>query len=156
MSDKDVKILQENQINTISDDERLWMFWHDKLQYLLNRVMKALADRGMMPKKLVRMKSYTLCPACMFAKAHKRPWRKKGKKKMMRDDQDDKTGTGASGDHVSSLHPGLIPQSTSKLTRDKFFGATIFTDHFSDFIHVTLFRRVITQETFEAKNGYEK
>ena len=93
--------------------------------------MKVLADRGVIPKKLARMKIYPLCSAYTFTKAHKRPWIRKGKKKRIRDDRDDKPGSGTSGDHVISLQPGLILQSTGKLIRDRIFGATIFTDHFS-------------------------
>ena len=92
--------------------------------------MQVLSDRGAMTKKLARINSYPLCASCMFTKAHKRLRRRKGKKKRIREDRDDRPGAGTSEDHMISLQPELIPQCASKLMRNRFFGVTIFMDHF--------------------------
>ena len=42
------------------------------------------------------------------------------------------------------------------MTLARFYGATVFTDHFSRFIYVTLFQGLINEETLQAKHEYKR
>ena len=57
---------------------------------------------------------------------------------------------------MESSTPGLIPQSTGKLMRAKYIGATIFVDHFSRFTYVHLMTTLSAEETMAAKEAYEQ
>jgi hypothetical protein len=50
---------------------------------------------------------------------------------------------------------GLIPQMKGQLMKAKYYAATIFVDHHSDFTYVHLIRDTTTEATLEAKNAYE-
>ena len=98
-----------------------------------------------------------LCAACAFASAHIRSWRtKKVPKSGVRKLTDVHPGDGTSADHIVSKQPGLIPQTSGTLTYERFWGAAIFVDHASDFIHGHLLRGISSQETLNAKHAYER
>ena len=52
--------------------------------------------------------------------------------------------------------PGLIPQSTGKLLRAKYNGATIFIDHHSNFTYLHLMTSLDSEQTIAAKESYEQ
>jgi hypothetical protein len=77
--------------------------------------------------------------ACLFGSAHKQPWRTKSKQKHpIWKLTDDAPGKQASLDQMVSAQPGLIPQMSGHLTNLHVTGATVFMDHFSDFVHAFL------------------
>eukprot|EP00957_Ditylum_brightwellii_P141784 10802997-Ditylum_brightwellii.AAC.1 len=93
----------------------------------------------------------------MFGQAHQKPWRTKGansKGRICRE-TDDALGAGTSTDQLVSSQPGLVLQISRKLTNRRIVGATIFVDHFSDFIYVHLMTSLSREETLAAKRGYE-
>ena len=55
-----------------------------------------------------------------------------------------------------SAKGGLIPQRTGKLMSARYVGATVFVDHFSDFVYVHLMRDFTAEATLEAKNAWER
>ena len=101
--------------------------------------MRRLAKKGIIPKRLAKVKRMPLCAACIFAKAHKRAWRGKKKHKNIQKEEETSIGDRMSADYLISQQPGLVPQVNGKLTLARFYGATVFTDHFLRFIHITLF-----------------
>jgi len=50
--------------------------------------------------------------------------------------------------------PGLILQSTGKLLRAKYNGATIFVDHDSQFTYLHLMTSLDGEQTMAAKESY--
>ena len=50
----------------------------------------------------------------------------------------------------------MIPQRTGKLMSARYVGATIFVDHFSDYVYVHLMRELTAEATLEAKNAWER
>ena len=54
-----------------------------------------------------------------------------------------------------SPYGGMIPQMKGKLMRAKYYGATIFVDHYTDFTYVHLMRDTTADSTLDAKNAYE-
>ena len=98
-----------------------------------------------------------LCAACALAQAHRRNWRSGySSPSSIRAKSMEKPGSGTSADHLVSKQPGLIPQSTGILTYERFWGSVIFVDHFSDLIYSHLIRGTSSQDTLDAKHGYER
>ena len=60
---------------------------------------------------------------------------------------DDKPGVGTSCDHLISHDPGLMPQVTGRLTHNKYCGAAVFIDHFSNAIYPHLMTSTSMKET---------
>ena len=56
------------------------MDWHHRLYHLSFPKIFRLAEKGYLPKGLLKCKgSLPLCIACQFGTAHRRPWRTRGK-----------------------------------------------------------------------------
>jgi hypothetical protein len=59
-------------------------------------------------------------------------------------------------DQMVSAQPGLIPQMDGFLTNLRIWGATIFVDHFSDYVYVALMCHLTLDETLLAKSSFER
>jgi hypothetical protein len=64
------------------------------------------------------------------------------------------SGAKASTDQLVSAQPGLIPQISGKLTRQRVNEATVSVDHFSDHVYAYLMRDLTLDEMIAAKHGY--
>ena len=117
--------------------------------------MKRLAEQGVIPKKISKIKS-PLCAACIFGKQHKRPWRGKGSSGAIRRDTHASPGAYSSADQLISTVPGLIPQVRGILMKAKYTAATKFVDHCTDFKYVHLMTGTTGEETLEAKHAWER
>ena len=91
-----------------------------------------------------------------FGKAHRKPWRSKGPKGLIRKENDDAPGKCVSMDQLVSAQPGLIPQMAGFLTNLRIWGATIFVDHFSDYVYVALMIDLSLDKTLLAKSSFER
>ena len=65
------------------------------------------------------------------------------------------TGANTSTDQMISPFGGLIPQMKGRLMKAKYYGATIFVDHFTNYTYVHLMRDMTAVSTLKAKNAYE-
>ena len=92
-----------------------------------------------------------VCMSCMFGTTHRKPWRSKGEKEPIRKPTDNAPGKCVSIDQMISAQPGLIPQMAGFLTNLRIWGATIFVDHYSDYVFVALMRDLTLDETLLAK-----
>ena len=97
-----------------------------------------------------------MCPWCIFGKQHRKPWRSSKKRVQIRRDDDTDPGMCTSTDQLVSAWGGLIPQRTGKLMSAKYVGATVFVDHFSDYVYVHLMKAFKVEATLEAKNAWER
>ena len=75
---------------------------------------------------------------------------------MIRNDSDNAPGKCVSMDQLVSAQPGLIPQMARFLTNLHIWGATIFVDHFLDFVFVVLMRDLTLDETLLAKTPFKR
>jgi hypothetical protein len=101
--------------------------------------MITLAKKGKLNKKFVRLKHrLPVCMSCIFGTCHRKPWHSKGLKGLIRKETDNAPGKCVSMDQMVSAQPGLIPQMAGFLTNLRIWGATIFVDHFSDYVFVAL------------------
>jgi len=99
-----------------------------------------MAGRGEIPKRLASLKGRCpICVACLFGQAHKRPWSSKSKQKHpICKPTDDAPGKRFLLDQMVSSQPGLIPQMSGSLTNLRIMGATVFVDHYSDHVYVSI------------------
>ena len=119
------------------------MSWHHRLYHLPFATIFRLASLGILPKRLLACRNRPpLCVACQFGQAHRRPWRVKGteSKKSIRSPRENKPGDVVSVDQIISAQPGLIPQMTGALTKERIWGCTTFVDHVSGFVYAHLMR----------------
>jgi hypothetical protein len=79
--------------------------------------------------------------------------RKKGLIRKLTDDAPDKC---VSIDQMISAQPGLIPQMAVFLTNLRIWGATIFVDHYSDYVFVALMCDLKLDKTLLAKASFEQ
>ena len=116
-----------------------------------------LAHRGVLPKGISKVYKIPLCASCAFAMAHRRGWRTKAKiNRSIRNINKEKPGNRTKCDHIISHQLGLIPQSTGKLTHDRFWRSVLYVDHFSDFLYNNLIPSVYSLETLNFKHTYER
>ena len=80
----------------------------------------------------------------------------KGKDGTIRQASSDNPGKGVSNNQLVSAQTGLIPQFSGHLTRARFWGATIFIDHFSNHVHMHLMKSASQDKTLAAKRAYER
>jgi hypothetical protein len=97
----------------------------------------------------------TACGACLFAKAT-RQWRSKRQKHWSNPREAFQPGEMVSVDQLVSPTPGLIPQSTGKLTTKRYKYATVFVDQYSGFSYVYLQKSPDAEETIQAKKAFEE
>ena len=137
-------------------DEAMFLSWHIKLGHAPFRNIRWASQLGILPPKLAKCRN-VICPACLYGKQKRRPWRTKGVaggqhkiKKATR------PGECVSVDQLQSETPGLLPQTSGKLTTSRFKVATIFVDHYSalDYVHVQ--ESTSAQDTIEAKKQFER
>eukprot|EP00957_Ditylum_brightwellii_P147186 11207913-Ditylum_brightwellii.AAC.1 len=133
------KLWHKDQV-TISDDIRLYLYWHQRFQHPHHVSMVWLAERKVIPSAIRYIQKAPPCAACLFAKAQRRAWRNQRKKlKFIRKKHHTNPGDGTSADHVILHQPGLIPQVTGRLSHEKFWG-----------------RGTTVEENLAAKGEYER
>ena len=155
LHESDLDRLKNAMTAPLSPSQNEFLQWHVRLQHLVFPRMKRLAEKGVIPAKFSKM-NYLLCPWCIFGKQHRKPWRSSKKRVQIR--LDDETGPGmcASTSQLVSTQGGLLPQRSGKLMPARYVGATVFMDHFSDYVYVHLTRGFTTEATLEAKNTWER
>ena len=101
-----------------------------------------------------------VCVACIYGRAHKKPWRTKGKeRKSIRKEKtpldDPKDVTSSTDTFVSSV-PGLIPQSTGTLMNAKYIAGTVFVDHETGLCYAHNQIDQTAASAIEAKEDWER
>lgn len=130
--------------------------WHHRLGHLSHSQMQDLVKQGKLPKQFLTCKA-PVCPACLFAKQVKRSWRHKNSSgHHLRSLAQPFPGSLTFADQMISTTPGLIAQSTGKLTNRRFRAATVFVDSYSDFTYVHLQEDLTMDSTLDSKLAYEK
>ena len=145
--------VHDNDEPLLESDERLLMEWHERLGHASFERLKVLAHHNIIPKKLLRCKT-PKCPGCLYGKAHRKPWRTKGKQKSIRVAKS--AGEIVSVDQLESPIPGFLPISKGSPTKRRYVAATVFADHFSGFTYVHFMEAITTDETIEAKEAFER
>ena len=135
-------------------DEALFLSWHIKLGHLPFSILRWLAQLGIIPKRLAKCRNL-VCPACLYGKQRRRPWRTKGKVSS-KIHKATTPGECVSVDQLVSQTPGLIGQTTGKLTTSRYHVATVFVDHYSRLDFVYIQESTSAEDTIEAKRAFER
>jgi hypothetical protein len=155
--------LTQEQIQGIShpkildNDQQEFMGLHCKMNHLPLPEMITLAEKGQLNRKFMKLKyRLPVCMSCIFGTAHRKPWRSKGAKGSIQKKEDDASGKCVSTNHMISAQPGLIPQMAGFLTNLRIWAASIFDDHYSDYVYVALMRNLTLDESLLAKSSFEQ
>ena len=128
---------------------------HEKLGHLSFSRLKLMAKAGLIPRELASIEPPT-CPGCAYGKAHRRPWRYKGSKNIRPIRPATAPGQVVSTDQIISPTEGFVPTHRGTPTIQRYHGATVFVDHFSDFTYVHLMTKMDAEATVEAKLTFER
>jgi hypothetical protein len=138
------------------DDQQEFMGLHNKMNHLPLLAMIALAEKGKLNRKFVKQKHrLPVCMSCIFGTAHRKPWRFKGPEGSIRKQDDNAPGKCVSIDQMISAQPGLIPQMAGFLKNLRIWAATMFVDHFLDYVYVALMHDLTLDETILAKSSFK-
>ena len=156
LSDEDLSFLANPQ--PLESIEIEWLQWHNSLNHLSRSGMIQLVYAGVLPKKFLRFRHLApFCASCAFGKAHWRQWRfKPSPNHPIRSAKDILSGAQVSVDQLISAQLGLLAQMSGYLTRRRISCATMFKDHFSDFMYCHLQVSSGHEETLAAKWAFEK
>ena len=155
-SSKEEQISSES-LTKLSDLQERFLRWHERLNHIPMTSMIRLAERGFLPKEFIKLnRNIPPCGCCLFGKQHKRPRKDKRIGQGIRRPEHNYPGAGISVDHLISAQPGFFPQSSGILTTKRITAASIFVDHFTDFIYVALQETVSAAETLRAKHDFEQ
>ena len=128
---------------------------HERLGHVSFSILKLMARCRLIPQELADVDP-PCCPGCAYGKAHKKPTRYKG----WRNNRSIKPSTSPGGcvsvDQLVSPTPGFVPTHRGYPTLQRYKGATVFVDHFSDFTYVHLMTEMNGATTVEAKQAFER
>ena len=82
---------------------------------------------------------------------HRKPWRPSKKRGKIRRDDETAPGMCTCTDQLVSAQGGLIPQKTGKLMSARYVDATVFVDHFSDYVYVHLMMEFATEPPWKPR-----
>ena len=151
-----LKDFAESDFCSLTSDQRELLSWHNRLGHLPFSDLQRLSSTGAIPRRLQNVE-HPKCVACIFGKSHRRPWRPKGEQKHhIRSPDDVNPGDNTSIDAMTSKAPGLIPQMSGFLTSKRFWAATVFVDHATNYGYVYLQEDQTLETTLAAKAAYER
>ena len=138
------------------DAKSLKLLWHHRLGHMPFSVINRMAMNNELPQRIARVKD-PMCTACQYGTATRRPWRTRAKSTPVgRQHNITRPGDCISIDQMESPVPGLIAQMKGLPRKERYWGATIFVDHYSDITFVHLQKSLNALETIEAKRAFER
>lgn len=129
--------------------------WHYRFGHCSFDKLRIMAQNGTIPKRLAECR-IPKCPACIYGKMTKKPWRTKMPGSKVAPRTITAPGDCVSIDQLESSQPGFIAQLKGSLTRERYHAATIFVDHFSRLSYVYVHRSTTAIETVTAKHAFEQ
>ena len=135
------------------NDQAELMRWHHRLGHLPFPQLRALSERGEIPKRLIKVKP-PFCAGCAFGGMTKQPSRHKGEKKHIF--VATKPGEVVSIDQLESTELGFVAQAKGRLTLKRYRYATVFVDHYSRLKFIHFHDKLTGLETINAKRSFER
>ena len=115
------------QAITAKSNKAELMRWHYRLGHLSFKTLREMALAGEIPKKLADVTPQR-CAGCLFGAMTKLRTRDRGEKSHIF--QATYPGKCVSVDQMSSTEPGFFGQLKGKLSKTRYYHATVFVDHF--------------------------
>ena len=143
---------------TVESPQDDLLMWHYRLGHFFFKIIKAMAEVGLLTKKLAKV-TIPKCAGCMFFATTKKPWRSKGRNaggQIGRIIKITRPGQCIFVDMLESPQVGLIAHTKGRLTKKRYICATIFVNHFSDLKYVHCMSKITSEETMYAKKSFER
>ena len=142
---------------TVENPQADLLRWHYRLGHLSFKLIKAMAQVGLLPKRIATAPT-PKCAGCMFSSMTKKPWRTKGSKgnQVGRRTKVTRPGQCVSVDQLESPQVGFYAQLKGIPTKKRYRYATIFVDHFSDLKYVHYMEDSTSKSTVYAKECFER
>lgn len=151
----DPPLMQDDVAIAITRRKQSRLFsYHKKFGHLSFSILKLMAKAGHIPRELANVDALT-CPGCAYGKVHRRPWRRKGIKNLRKIKITTAPGQVISVDQLVSPTVGFVPTHRGRLSLARYIEATVFVDHFSDFMYVHLMLNLDAVATVEAKRAFK-
>ena len=128
---------------------------HERLGHISFSVLKLMARCGIIPRELTSVDP-PCCPGCAYGKAHRKPSRFKGIKNIKRIRMALAPGNCVSVDQLISPTPGFVPTHRGRPTLQRYKGATVFVDHYSEYTYIHLMIEMNAESTIKAKEAFER
>ena len=127
---------------------------HEQLGHLILHILKLIYGAVIFPNELANVDA-PICPGCTYGKAHRKPTKRKrvNNKKHLR--KVTAPGQVVRIDEVVRPTPGFIPTNWGRPTTQRYVGATLFVDYFSDFAYIHLMEKLDGESTIKAKHTFE-
>ena len=139
----------------ISDAQQELLRWHLRLGHASFDKLRIMASEGAIPKRL-RDCPVPVCPACVYGKMTKRPWRTRHGHTGIEPVPITKPGDCVSVDQMHSPTPGFYGLMKGHPTRKRYNYATVFVDQYSKLSYVHMQVEQNSIETVEGKKAFEK
>ena len=137
----------------LRSDQAALMRFHEQLGHCSFAQLKQMAERGIIPRKLVKVPP-SKCPSCLYGKAHCKPWRTHKIDPKIKPST--VPGAVVSIDKLESRVPGFVPIAKGQPTVCKYCGASVFVDHASDFTYIHMHHHLTTDKTIDAKHAFKR
>ena len=128
---------------------------HERLGHVSFSILKLMARCRLIPRDLADVDP-PCCPGCTYGKAHKKPTRYKRWRNNRKIKPSTSPGGCVSVDQLVSPTPGFVPIHRGRPTLQRYKGATVFVDHFSNFTYIHLMTEMDGNTTVEAKQAFER
>ena len=128
---------------------------HERLGHISFAKLKLMARCGIIPRELANVTA-PCCPGCAYGKAHRKPTRSKGIRNIRQIKSVNAPGLCVSVDQLVSPTPGFVPTHRGIPTLQRYKGATVFVDNYSDFTYTHLMTKMNAESTVEAKESFER
>ena len=127
------------------------------MNHLTFKSIIRLSKRGIIPRNIREFRPPPSCVAWLFGKYHTRPCRTKGKQPggYIRKAFETIPMAMTAIEHMIYYQPGINNKVAGLLTHKRFWEATVFVDHYSDYWYNHTMRRTSYEETLQTKEAYE-
>ncbi|CAJ1936825.1 unnamed protein product, partial [Cylindrotheca closterium] len=148
--------IEDNEEDTQKQNHAAeFLKYHHKFNHCSPAKIQAMAKKGELPKYLATC-DVPVCSACQFGKATRRPWRTKNKKNGRKAKTATRPEQVVSVDMMEAGVPGLIPQTSGFLTKERYRVATVYVDQYSNFSYVHFQKSTTVDETLVGKEAFER
>ena len=88
---------------TYLDDDKLFLYWHQRLSHYPQKYIRRLDKRGVILRRLEDVTRIPMCAACKLSDTSKRNWKGSSYIAVIREKIDDKPRTGILCNHLTPM-----------------------------------------------------
>ena len=111
-----------------------YYYYYNLLNHISLSNLHTLAKKGIVPSKILNIKTTPPCASCLFGRAHRKPWRTKATSGSIR--KKCQPGEECSVHQIVISSPSLMSQNTGKRTKCHYVGSQLTVDHAANYCHI--------------------